>query len=125
MRDESLKAFEAAIDDDMNTSLALTEFLKLVTTLNQYAGADRLTKEMADFAIPAFDKIMYVIGLKPAEAGDQERKEIELLVAGRNKLRAEKKFKEADEIRKKLLERSVELLDHKDRTVWVKRERLE
>ena len=34
MRDESLKAFEAAIDDDMNTSLALTEFLKLVTKLN-------------------------------------------------------------------------------------------
>lgn len=125
MRDESLKAFEAAIDDDMNTSLALTEFLKLVTKLNHYAGADRLTKEMADIAIPAFDKIMDVIGLKTVEAGDQERKEIERLVADRNKLRAEKKFKEADEIRKKLLERSVELLDHKDRTVWVKRERSE
>ena len=57
---------------------------------------------MADFAIPVVDRIMDVIGLKPVETGDQERKEIELLVAGRNKLRAEKKFNEADEIRKKL-----------------------
>ncbi len=125
MCNESPKAFEAAMDDDLNTSLALTEFLKLVTKLNQYAAADRLTKEMADLVIPVFDKIMDVIGLKTVQAGDQERKEIEGLVADRNKLRAEKKFKEADEIRKKLLERSVELLDHKDKTVWIKRERPE
>jgi cysteinyl-tRNA synthetase len=123
--DESLKAFEAAMDDDMNTSLALTEFLKLVTKLNQYAAADRLTKEMAGSAMPAFDRIMGILGLRTVEAGEQERKEIEGLVADRNKLRAEKKFKEADEIRKKLLDRSVELLDHKGRTVWVKRERSE
>jgi cysteinyl-tRNA synthetase len=123
--DESLKAFEAAMDDDMNTSLALTEFLKLVTKLNQYAAADRLTKEMAGSAMPAFNRIMGILGLRTVEAGEQERKEIEGLVADRNKLRAEKKFKEADEIRKKLLDRSVELLDHKGRTVWVKRERSE
>lgn len=123
--DESLKAFEAAMDDDMNTSLALTEFLKLVTKLNQYAAADRLTKEMAGSAMPAFDRIMGILGLRTVEAGEQERKEIEGLVADRNRLRAEKKFREADEIRKKLLDRSVELLDHKGRTVWVKRERSE
>ncbi|HEU4605689.1 MAG TPA: cysteine--tRNA ligase [Nitrososphaera sp.] len=122
---ESLKAFEAAMDDDMNTSLALTEFLKLVTKLNQYAAADRLTKEMAGSAMPAFDRIMGILGLRAVEAGEQERKEIEGLVADRNRLRAEKKFREADEIRKKLLDRSVELLDHKGRTVWVKRERSE
>ncbi len=125
MCDESLKAFEAAMDDDMNTSLALTEFLKLVSNLNQYAAAAGLTKEMADSAIPVFDKIMDVIGLKTIETGDQERKEIEGLVADRNKFRGEKKFKEADEIRKKLLERSIELLDHKSKTIWIKRERLE
>jgi cysteinyl-tRNA synthetase len=122
MCDESLKAFEAAMDDDMNTSLALTEFLKLVTKLNQYAAADKLTKEMTGSAAPAFDRIMGILGLETVEAGEQERKEIERLVADRNRLRAEKKFKEADEIRKKLLGRSIELLDHKDRTVWVKRE---
>lgn len=122
---ESMKAFEAAMDADMNTSLALTEFLKLVTRLNQYAASDKLTKEMADAAMPAFGKIMDILGLKTVEAGEKEREEIEELMGVRNRLRSEKRFKEADEIRKQLLERSVELLDHKGRTVWVKRERLE
>jgi cysteinyl-tRNA synthetase len=123
--EESTKAFEAAMDDDMNTALALTEFLKLATKLNQYSAADKLTKEMADIALPIFNNIMDILGLKTVIAGEKERKEIEELVAERNRLRAEKKFEEADKIRKKLLESSVELLDHKGRTVWVKRERPE
>jgi cysteinyl-tRNA synthetase len=123
--DESVKAFEASMDEDMNTSLALTEFLKMVTKLNQYAAADKLTKDMADVAMPALCKIMDILGLRAVEAGKQEKEEIEKTVNERNRLRSEKKFKEADELRKKLLDSSVELLDHKGRTVWVKRERPE
>jgi cysteinyl-tRNA synthetase len=113
------------MDDDMNTSLALTEFLKFVTRLNQYAAADRLTGSMARAALPAFEKIMNVLGLATIPVGEQERKEIEELVAMRNRLRAEKKFREADEVRSRLLERSVELMDHRGRTVWKKVERPE
>lgn len=123
--EDSMKAFEAAMDDDMNTSLALTEFLKLVTQLNQYAAADKLTRDMADASLPTLDKITGILGLRPVAASKQEREDIEKLVNERNRLRAEKKFKEADEIRKSLLDRSVELLDHRGRTVWVKRERPE
>lgn len=125
MCDESVAAFGKAMDEDMNTSLALTEFMKFVTRLNQYAAADQLTMEMAQLAIPAVEGVMNTLGLKVAEAGEQERKEIESKVALRHRLRGEKKFKEADELRKKLLEElSVELMDHKGRTVWVKRERI-
>jgi cysteinyl-tRNA synthetase len=122
---DSMKAFEAAMNDDMNTSLALTEFMKLVTKLNQYAAADKLTKEMTDVASPIFNRIMDIFGLRIIDAGEKERKEIEEMVVARNRLRTEKKFKEADEIRKKLLEHSIELFDHRGRTVWAKRERLE
>jgi cysteinyl-tRNA synthetase len=121
--DESMRAFEAAMDDNMNTSFAVTEFLRFVTKLNKYVAADKLTRDMADGALPTFNKIMDILGVKIIEASDRESKEIEEVVVQRNKLRAEKKFKEADEIRKKLLEHSVELLDHKERTVWVKREK--
>lgn len=123
--DESMRAFEAAMDEDMNTSVAITEFVKFVTKLNEYVAADRLTKDMADSALPTFNKIMDILGVKIVEPSGRERKEIEEVVVQRNKLRAEKKFKEADEIREKLLQRSVELLDHKGRTVWVKREKQE
>lgn len=125
LSNESIQAFEVAMDDDMNTSLAITEFLKLSTKLNQYAATDELTKDMAGVALPAFNKMMEILGLQIVEAGAQEKVEIEELVAARNMLRTEKKFKEADEIRKKLFERSIELLDHKVRTIWVKRERLQ
>jgi cysteinyl-tRNA synthetase len=120
--DESTRAFEAAMCEDMNTPLAVSELAKFATKLNRYIAADKLTKDMAVSALPTLTKMMYILGLKILETSDKERKEIEEIVLQRNRLRAEKKFKEADEIRKKLLERSVELLDHKGRTVWVKRE---
>ena len=123
--DESIRAFEAAMDYNMNTSLAVAELVKLVTKLNRYIAADKLTKDMADGALQTLNKIMDILGLKIVEASEKEREEIEEAMVQRNKLRAEKKFAEADEIRKKLLERSVDLLDHKGRTVWVKREKPE
>ncbi|WP_292639968.1 DALR domain-containing protein [Nitrososphaera sp.] len=113
------------MDDDMNTSLALTAFLKFVTRINQLAASDRLTAGVARASLPAFEKMMGILGLKVVEAGEQERKEIEALVAERNRLRADKKFREADDIRKTLVQRSVELMDHKGRTVWKKVERPE
>ncbi|MEM3160379.1 MAG: cysteine--tRNA ligase [Nitrososphaera sp.] len=122
---DELQDFESAMDDDMNTSLALTAFLKFVTRINQLAASDRLTAGVARASLPAFEKMMGILGLKVVEAGEQERKEIEALVAERNRLRAEKKFREADDIRKTLVQRSVELMDHKGRTVWKKVERPE
>ena len=113
------------MDDDMNTSLALTELMKFVARMNQFAASDKLTREMADEALPVLANMMGVLGLRAVEATDAERKEIESLVSERNRMRADKKFKEADELRKRLLEeRSVELFDHKGRTVWAKRERI-
>jgi cysteinyl-tRNA synthetase len=55
------------------------------------------------------------------EATEEEKKGIEELITVRNKLRAEKKYQSSDDIRKKLIEKySVELMDHKDRTIWKK-----
>ncbi len=124
LNEDLLMSFERAMDEDMNTSLALTEFMKFVTRLNQYAASDRLTGDMAKEALPVLNKIMNILGLKVVEATEAELREIDELILIRNKLRAEKKFKEADEIRKKLLAQSVELMDHKGRTVWKKVEKL-
>jgi len=122
---ESMKAFEAAMDEDLNTSLALTEFMKLVTKINQYAAADRLNREMASAVTPSFIKLLDILGLAEVKANNQEKMQIEALVAKRNMLRIEKKFKEADEIRKRLqVVSSVELMDHKGHTVWIKREKI-
>jgi cysteinyl-tRNA synthetase len=123
--DEAVKAFQSAMDDDFNTSLAITEFMKLVTQINRYAAADKLTADMASAVADRFNGLMDVLGLKLVEVGEDERKEILSLIEKRNNLRAEKKFSDADRIRQQLLNNhSVELLDHKGRTVWIKREKV-
>jgi cysteinyl-tRNA synthetase len=125
LAEEMEKSFDAAMEEDMNTSLALTAFMQFVTRLNQYAASDRLTSSMAKAALPAFSRVMYILGLQTATLSAQEQREVEEMIALRNKMRAGKKFKEADEIRNKLLLRSIELMDHKGRTVWKKVERPE
>ena len=75
-----MRAFEAAMDEDMNTSLAIAELMKLVTKLNWYIAADKLTKDMADNALPTLNKMLYILGLKIVESSDKERKEIEEIV---------------------------------------------
>ncbi|HZC21506.1 MAG TPA: cysteine--tRNA ligase [Nitrososphaeraceae archaeon] len=121
LSDESMKAFQSAMDDNMNTTLALTALMKFVAEINHYAAVDRLTKPMSQAALKVLKIFINVLGLKVMEATDEEKKEIEELISRRNKLRAEKKFQSSDNIRKKLLDQySVELMDHKDRTIWKK-----
>ncbi len=118
---ESTREFQSAVEDNMNTTLALSVFMKFVTELNRYAAADKLSKPMAQLALEFFNNFMNVLGLKVIEATEEEKEEIEELIIVRNKLRAEKKFQSSDDIRKKLIEKySVELMDHKDRTIWKK-----
>ena len=118
---ESTREFQSAVEDNMNTTLALSVFMKFVTELNRYAASDKLSKPMAQLALEFFNNFMNVLGLQVIEATDEEKEEIEELIIVRNKLRAEKKFQSSDDIRKKLIEKySVELMDHKDRTIWKK-----
>ena len=123
--DDSMKAFQFAMDDDMNTTFALTIFMKFVTEINRYVAADKLTQAMSNIALVVFSNFMDIFGLKVIEATDSEKRQIEELILMRNKLRAEKKFQNSDVIRKKLMDQySIELMDHKDRTVWKKVENL-
>ena len=119
LSDQTMKAFESAMQDDLNTSFAFTVFLRLVTELNRYAADEKLTADMSKIAGIVFNNIMDVLGLRIIEAKDPEKKEIENLISIRNQLRGQKKFYESDAIRKKLVDDySVELIDHKKRTIW-------
>jgi cysteinyl-tRNA synthetase len=125
LSDEHMREFESAIEDNMNTTLAMGIFMKFVAELNRYAAADKLTQSMAQIALRIFSNFIDILGLKVIEASDEEKREIEELIIVRNKLRAEKKFQSSDDIRKRLIEKySVELMDHKDRTIWKKVESL-
>jgi cysteinyl-tRNA synthetase len=121
---ETTKDFESAMETDLNTPLAFALFLKLVAELNHYAANEELTADMSRIARPAFYNMMQVLGLKVPEITDSEKQKIESLIITRNEQRGQKRFQESDLIRKKLTdEYSVELFDHKTRTIWTKVER--
>lgn len=120
LANDVIKEFSSAIDDDLNTPIALMVFSSFVRTINRYAADDKLSRNVAAAVKPAFDAMMFVFGLKIGEVSDQERRKIESLVKKRNGLRMQKKFLEADKIREQLKAMEVELMDHKGVTVWKK-----
>jgi cysteinyl-tRNA synthetase len=118
---EAIKEFTAALEDDLNTSMALTIFMKFVAAINRYAADESLTSDMSQIALGSFNQCMEILGLRVLEPANTERKEIEDLIVLRNKFRNEKKFQESDFIRRQLIDNyNVELMDHKNRTLWKK-----
>jgi len=47
------------------------------------------------------------------------------LILNREKLRGEKQFEDADKIRDQLNEMNIELMDHKGKTIWMKKEKIQ
>ncbi len=118
------KEFDAALDDDFNTHLALSSFFQLVKETNRLAAEEKLGKEDAKTIKKEFEKMMRVLGLDIPEMTEQEIQDIDDLISNREKFRNEKQFEEADKIRDKLNEMNIELIDHKGRTIWMKKENI-
>jgi cysteinyl-tRNA synthetase len=118
---DSTDSFRLALEDDMNTALALSMFMRFVNDINRFAASEHLTRDMAQVAITDFNNFLGVLGLKLAEPTQQEIFQIEDLLKERDRLRREHKFADSDNIRRKLSdEYSVRLIDHKARTIWMK-----
>jgi cysteinyl-tRNA synthetase len=118
-----LSEFLTALDSNLNTSIALTTFMKLVSYVNSLSSSEKLTVNMAYKALPTISTIMDIIGLKVMIVDKDLKVQIEQMINERTLLRAEKNFQEADELRKKILEIfDVELTDHISYTSWKKKE---
>lgn len=121
-----LNDFLSALDSNLNTPLALTSFMKLVSYVNNLSSSEKLTIMMSEKTLPIVDIIMEIIGIKIMAVDDDAKIKIEELIDRRNNLRVEKKFQEADNLRKKIFELfDVELTDHMKYTSWKKKERIE
>ncbi len=119
--DKVLVEFESAMDNDLNTSLALSFVLKLASMVNRISSLGNLTNESSTAILPIMESMLEVLGLKVVDVPDVERIDIEQLIELRNKLRKQKRFQESDEIRKKLYNTyGVELMDHANHTNWKK-----
>jgi cysteinyl-tRNA synthetase len=121
---ETKAEFEDAFENDFNTPLATNAFFKLVKGINRIAASEAMTKSIAKIALPEFEKMLDVLGLQIQKISEQEKQGITDLIKKRDMLRAQKKYQEADELRKKISELNVILLDHKEKTIWMKKEKI-
>jgi cysteinyl-tRNA synthetase len=114
--------FEKFLEDNLNFANASTCFFKFINKINTLlVTADSFTKELATFAFKILEKFMYILGLKITEVSEEEKPIIEKLIESRNTFRKNKNYVESDKIRKELLtQHNIELIDHKDFTVWKK-----
>lgn len=136
-------AFRAAMDDDMNTPVAIAEFQKLRNTINKLLDRGISTKAR-EIARAEFRSMGNLLGLfqldkwqfrgsmsetlsaNVVEATASVRSvlsetDIELLLAERNHARTRKDFQRADEIRKLLAAQGVIIEDKPDGTSRWKR----
>ena len=122
--EEFQKKFDSAIDDNLNTHLALSAFFGLVKEVNKLSAENKLNKEIASAAKIQFERMQDILGLKVQEISDAEKNKIDQMILSREELRGAKNFEEADKIRDTLNEMNVDLIDHKGKTIWMKKEKI-
>jgi cysteinyl-tRNA synthetase len=116
--------FDNALEDDLNTHLALSAFFQLVKETNRLAAEEKLGKNDAQIIKKEFERMSIILGLNIPKMTEDKKQEIDNLILNRERLRKEKQFEEADKIRDKLNEMNVELIDHKEKTIWMKKEKI-
>ena len=116
--------FDDALEDDFNTHLALSAFFQLVKEGNRLAAEEKLGKIDANIIKKEFDRMLEILGLNIPKITETEKQEIDDLIISREQFRKEKQFEKADEIRDKINEMNIELIDHKGKTTWMKKENI-
>ena len=116
--------FDNALEDDFNTHLALSAFFQLVKETNRLAADVKLGKADAVIIKTEFERMLEILGLTIPKITESEKQKIDNLITSREQLRKEKQFEEADKIRDELNEMNVELIDHKENTIWMKKENI-
>ncbi len=120
------KAFNEALEHDLNTAAALAAVFDLVRDVNAAIDARAIsTAESGDVqrAIEDFDRVLGVISLRRAEDAQPPVpvEEIEQLIEDRKAARRRRDFAAADRIRDELADRGVLLEDNPSGTRWKKK----
>jgi cysteinyl-tRNA synthetase len=116
--EKALAEFEAGMDDDLNTSVALAAVHGLSREANTALARQSLREDDQREIIAAIERIDSVLNVfgRPQRAMLDE--EIQNLIDQRQEARHRRDFHRADEIRDQLAERGIILEDTKDGVRW-------
>jgi cysteinyl-tRNA synthetase len=116
--------FNSALNDDFNTPLALSVFYKLVKEVNSLAADEKITETISKLILPEFERMMDVLGIQIIKVSGDEENEIKQMIKKRDEYREQKNFEEADNIRIQIAKMNIVFADHKNKTTWIKQERI-
>jgi len=116
------EAFYAALNDDMNTPLAIAEIHALAKEINK---ADKVDKPLLKARILAAGNLLGILQQDPQQwlqggvlEGQVSAEEIEALIVQRQQAKLDKNYDRADKIRQDLLQQGVVLEDSREGTKW-------
>ncbi len=109
--------FEAAMDDDLNTSEALGTLFPFLREINAAIDGGTLDAQGAAAAAAGLRRVDAVLGLLPAH-GEALPAEIEAAIAARNAARGRRDFATSDRIRDELAGKGIVLEDGPAGTRW-------
>jgi len=121
---ECKNEFDSALNNDFNTPLALAAYYKLIKEVNSLAAGEKITENYAKTILPEFERMSEILGIEIMKVSDEEKNEINRMIKKRDEYRIGKNYGEADKIRDEIAGKNIIFIDHKNRTTWVKQEKI-
>ncbi|HRY82131.1 MAG TPA: cysteine--tRNA ligase [Candidatus Moranbacteria bacterium] len=114
------KRFEEAMDDDLNTPLALSVLYELITETNKLMVENKLSEETAKNILNFWEKINKIFGLIIKKERIDVSQDIIKLAKERKEARKAGDFQKSDELRKEIEEKGYIIEDLKDNEYKIK-----
>ena len=114
----ALREFEAGMDDDLNTSIALAAVHNLSREVNTALARKQVKAEDQRELLAAIDRIDTVLNIFGEQQREMLDSEVQSLIDERQEARRRRDFRRADEIRDELSSRGIILEDTKDGVRW-------
>jgi cysteinyl-tRNA synthetase len=115
---EALQEFEAGMDDNLNTSVALAALHNLTREVNTALARKRVREDNKRELLETLTKIDSVLNILGEQRQEMLESEIQALIDERQEARRRRDFARGDEIRDELAARGIVLEDTKDGVRW-------
>jgi cysteinyl-tRNA synthetase len=115
---KALREFEAGMDDDLNTSVALAVVHNLSREVNTALARKQVKAEDQRELLEVIDRIDTVLNIFGQKQREMLDSEVQALIDERQEARRRRDFHRADEIRVELADRGIILEDTKDGVRW-------